>query len=76
VPLVAIVVLVAAGFVVGFAVGKWRALLAAAGFGIWVAAASELDEVSPAFMGVALGALAGAGVVAGVITRRRRRTPR
>lgn len=62
--------LVVGGFVFGLVVGRWWALIGAAGLGIWVALVTEV-EVPHAFLGVGYSALAGAGIAAGVALQRR-----
>jgi hypothetical protein len=64
-------VLVAGGFVVGFVIGRWWAVAAAVGFGIWVALAEEV-EIDGWWLGLAYGVLAGIGIIAGVAVRRHR----
>ena len=63
--------LVAAGLVIGFVVGRWWVLSVPAALSVYVAAVSEVDEVPPWFLGVLYGLLGAAGVVAGVLIRRR-----
>jgi hypothetical protein len=46
-------------------------LWAAAGIGVWVALVSEVDEVSPWFLGTAYAVLAAAGIAVGVLARGR-----
>ena len=65
-------VVFAVGLVVGLLVGRRWALLAAVAFGVYVAAASEVDEVSPAFLGLIYVIVGAAGITAGVALRRRR----
>jgi hypothetical protein len=62
--------LVAAGFVAGFVVGRWWVLSEPAALSVYVAAASEVDEVPPWFLGVLYGLLGAAAVAAGVLIRR------
>ena len=65
------VVVALVGLIVGFFVGRWWALLAPLGFGVWVWTASGVDEVPPWFLG-AVYAIAGCvGVAVGVLLRRR-----
>jgi hypothetical protein len=66
-------VLIAFGVIVGLAVGRWWALLAAVALGAWIGLVSEVDEVAPWFLGLGYGVLAGAGIVAGVLVRGRLR---
>lgn len=62
-------VFVLAGFLVGFAVGRWWSLTAAVAFGVVVASISEV-EAPPEALGVAYGVIAAAGICGGVMTRR------
>jgi hypothetical protein len=62
-------VLIAAGFVLGIAIGRWWALLAAFAFGLWAGTTEEV-EVSGWLIGVGYGGLAGVGVASGVGVRR------
>ena len=62
-------VLMAVGFILGLLVGRWWALTAAVGFGVWVAFVSEL-EVPGWFLGLWYGAIACAGIGTGIAVRR------
>ena len=62
--------LILIGLIVGAAVERWWALLAAVALGVWIFLVTEVDEVPPWFLGLAYGVLAGAGVAAGVLVRR------
>jgi hypothetical protein len=64
-------ILVVAGLILGLAVGRWWTLVAAAGIGVWVAFASEVDEVPPWFLGAAYGALAASAIAVGIAVRKR-----
>ena len=61
--------LIAAGFTLGLLVGRWWALTAAVGFGVWVGIASEL-EVPGWFLGVWYGAIGCVGIGTGIAVRR------
>jgi hypothetical protein len=63
------VVLIGAGFVLGFAVGRWWAALAVVPFGLWAGLAEEV-EVPGVVIGVGYGALAALGIAIGVLLRR------
>jgi hypothetical protein len=63
----------AAGVAVGFIVGRWWALAAAVGAGLWIGLKTEVDEVPPWFLGLAYASFAAAGICAGVLARRRLR---
>jgi hypothetical protein len=63
------VVLVGAGVVLGVIVGRWWALLAAAGLGVWVALTEEV-EVDGSWLGFGYAGLAALGIIAGVSLRR------
>lgn len=62
-------ILIAAGFVLGVAVGRWWALLASVAFGIWIGATEEV-EVSGWVIGVGYGGLAAIGTAFGLLVRR------
>lgn len=57
--------------VVGLAVGRWWALLAAVALGVWIGLVSGVDAVAPWLLGLGYGVLAGAGIVVGVLARGR-----
>jgi hypothetical protein len=61
------------GLILGLAVGRWWALAAALGLGLWIATTTEVDEVSPWFLGSACGALSGGGDRRRVVIRQRLR---
>jgi uncharacterized membrane protein len=63
------VLIVIGGLVVGLIVGRWWALIAAVGFGVWAWTVSEL-EVPDWFIGLVYGLLAAIGIALGVIARR------
>jgi hypothetical protein len=63
------VILVGAGLVLGLIVGRWWALLAAAGLGVWIALTEEVD-VDGLWLGFAYAGLAALGIIAGVLLRR------
>jgi hypothetical protein len=64
-----VVVLIGAGFAAGLILGRWWALLACVGVGVWIGFSEEV-EVPGWFLGFAYAALSGLGVVAGVMLRR------
>jgi hypothetical protein len=53
----------------GLVVGRWWALLAAVGFGIWAWSASDL-EVPDWFVGLVYGGAAAVGIALGLVVRR------
>ena len=59
------------GLTLGLVVGRWWTLAAALGLALWIAITTEVDEVSPWFLGSAYGALAAAGIAVGVVLRQR-----
>jgi hypothetical protein len=61
--------LIAAGFILGLLVGRWWALTAAIGFGVWVAIVSEV-EVPGWFLGLWYGAIGCVGIGTGIAVRR------
>jgi hypothetical protein len=65
--------------VLGVGLGRWWALLAAAGVGLWVGLTEEV-EVPGWFLGFAYAGLSGLGIALGVLLRRKyaalRVTPR
>jgi hypothetical protein len=69
-------ILVVAGVILGLAVGRWWTLVAAAGIGVWVAVASEVDEVSPWLLGPVYAVLAASGIAVGIVARKRTRLQR
>lgn len=54
---------------VGLIVGRWWALVAAAGLGIWVAVSEEI-ELDGWFLGLLYAVLAALGIAVGILTRR------
>jgi hypothetical protein len=66
---VVVPVLLAAGFVVGFALGRWWALFGAVVVGIAVWLISEV-EVSPLVLGVGYGLVSALAIAMGVALRR------
>jgi uncharacterized membrane protein YccC len=69
-------IFVVAGLMLGLALGRWWTLIAAAGIGIWIAVASEVDEVPPWFLGAAYAVLAASAIAVGVVVRKRMRLRR
>jgi drug/metabolite transporter (DMT)-like permease len=67
---VVVPVLLAAGFLVGLALGRWWALLGAVVVGIAVGFTSEV-EVSPIVLGVGYGLVSALAIAMGVTLRRR-----
>jgi hypothetical protein len=68
-------VLFAAGFAVGLIVGRWWALVAAVGGGIWIGRVEEV-EVPGWVLAIGYGVIVDAGIAAGVLVHRRlRRRP-
>jgi hypothetical protein len=66
---VVVPVLVAAGFIVGLALGRWWALVGAVAVGIAVGFTSEV-EVSPIVLGVGYGVVTAFAIAMGVALRR------
>ena len=66
-----LLLLVVVGFVIGFIVARWFALVAPAAFGVYIAVASGVDEVPPWFLGLLYGVVAALAVAGGVLVRRR-----
>jgi hypothetical protein len=62
------------GFLIGLAIGRWWALVIAAGFGIWVGGEANVDEVPHWFLGLAYGAITALGIAAGIVARRASRS--
>jgi hypothetical protein len=58
-----------AGATVGFVVGRWWALFAAVGFGVWVGVAEDA-EVHGAWVAFAWAGLAALGILFGILGRR------
>jgi hypothetical protein len=58
------------GLLVGLVVGRWWALFAALGFGVYIGLETEVDEVPAWLLALMYGIIAGAGITAGVLTRR------
>ena len=63
-------ILVVGGLDLGFAVGRWWALTAPGALAVWLALASEVDEVPGWYLGLGYSLLAGAGTVGGVLARK------
>jgi hypothetical protein len=61
--------LIAVGFILGLVVGRWWALAAPIGFGVWVAIVSEV-EVPGWFLGLWYGAIGCVGIGTGIVVRR------
>jgi hypothetical protein len=55
--------------VLGLLVGRWWALVAAAGLGVWVAVSEEV-ELDGWFLGLLYALLAAVGIALGILTRR------
>jgi hypothetical protein len=68
-PRMPVVIILAAGLVLGFAVGRWWALTGAVALGVWAGTVSEL-EVPAWFIGLVYAGLAAIGIAAGVLGRR------
>jgi hypothetical protein len=66
---VVVSVLLAAGFIVGLALGRWWALIGAVVIGIAVGFTSEV-EVSPIVLGVGYGLVSAFAIAMGVALRR------
>jgi hypothetical protein len=66
---VVVSVLLAAGFIVGLALGRWWALIGAVVVGIVVVFTSEV-EVSPIVLGVGYGLVSALAIAMGVALRR------
>jgi hypothetical protein len=62
-------ILIASGFVLGVAVGRWWVLSASVAFGIWIGASEEV-EVSSWLIGFGYGGLAAIGIAIGLLVRR------
>jgi hypothetical protein len=62
-------VLLAAGFILGLLIGRWWALTAAVGFGVWVAVVSEV-EVPGWLLGLGYGAIGCVSIGTGIVVRR------
>lgn len=63
-------VILALGFVIGVAVGRWWALVIAVAFGAWIWADTDV-EVPHWLLATMYGGIAAIGIGAGVATRRR-----
>jgi hypothetical protein len=59
------------GVAIGLLVGRWWIVLAPVGFGVWIAATTEVDEVPPWFLGLAYDVAGVAGSLVGLLVRRR-----
>ncbi len=64
-----VVVLIGTGFAAGLILGRWWALLACVGVGVWIGVSEEV-EVPGWFLGLAYAALSGLGIAGGVWLRR------
>jgi hypothetical protein len=62
-------VLIAVGLILGLLVGRWWALIAAIGFGVWVTVRSEV-EVPGWFLGLWYGAIGCVAIGTGIGVRR------
>jgi hypothetical protein len=63
-------VLVGGGFIIGLVLGRWWALLASVGIGLWIGLGEEV-EVPGWYLGLAYAALSGLGIALGILLRRR-----
>ena len=61
----------ACGVAIGLLVGRWWIVLAPVGFGLWIVATTDVDEVPPWFLGLAFAGAGAAGALVGVFVRRR-----
>ena len=61
--------LIGIGFVLGLLVGRWWALVAAAGLGLWAGLSEEL-ELDGWFLGAVYAILPAVGITAGILARR------
>jgi len=64
------VVLISAGLAVGLIVGRWWALLACVGLGVWIGLITDGLEVPGWYLGFWYAVLSGLGIAAGVLLRR------
>jgi fructose-specific phosphotransferase system IIC component len=62
-----------AGFAVGYALGRWWAILAAAPFGGWILATNNLEGHVGALVAGVLSGLLALAIAAGVVLRRLQR---
>jgi hypothetical protein len=62
-------VVLVGGFFLGLVLGRWWALLASAGLGLWVASTSEV-EVSASYLGLVYAVISGLAIVLGIALRR------
>lgn len=62
-------ILLLGGALLGALIGRWWALLAAVGLGVWVALTSVV-EVSPLYLGVVYAGLSAVGIALGIAVRR------
>jgi hypothetical protein len=69
---VAYLVLMLAGVVWGFVLGRWWAVVGAIPVGLWISQVSEVDEVPPWFLGLVFAGVAVVGIGTGVLVRRAR----
>jgi nitrate reductase gamma subunit len=68
--------MIAGGFLLGVAVGRWYVLVVPLACGVWLAVVSEVDEVPAWFLGLAYGALLALGMTGGILLRRALRNRR
>ena len=61
--------LIGGGLVLGLVLGRWWALLASVGLGLWVGLTEEI-EVSGSYLGLVYAAISGLGIVVGLVLRR------
>ena len=61
--------LIVGGLVLGLVLGRWWALLASVGLGLWVGLTEEI-EVSGSYLGLVYAAISGLGIVLGIVLRR------
>jgi hypothetical protein len=58
------------GFLIGLIVGRWWAVLAGVGFGIWIGVRTPVVDVPPWLLGLSFGVVASGAIAAGVAIRR------
>ena len=61
--------LIVGGLVLGLVLGRWWALLASVGLGLWVGLTEEI-EVSGSYLGLVYAAISGLGIMLGIVLRR------
>jgi membrane protein implicated in regulation of membrane protease activity len=71
-----ILLLIAIGLLLGLVLGRWWALIAAAGVGIWIGLTTDVDEVPPWFLGMMYALIAAVGIGIGIAVRRRTQRPK